>query len=317
MASWKSSIFSTASTNSSGWYAISVIGSTATNLGAYTGDISHFANITSYANAVDPGLLGGINLTGALYGGVVRANGMVQVSAGELGVIDPNGNPVWLDMFSQSTGPGGVGGDVGRVSTPGSWHWGRLEAWGGVPEDYDIQLVEIGGDAGALTGATANVGVEIVADGSIGAITIGGTLYPGSVIPTWIRANSDNFGGPGYIDVLDIGGDYGALSGGDPLVGTGVGGNVRFVRVGGQIWVAGPSGNSPLTPITITGSASGSPTLITDDSGGAIQVSVGAGTTLTYRYIPIRDLGPGVAITSMDVVGASFGARVSVSVEIG
>ena len=311
--------FEAATTRFWGPYTITVTGSTATTLGAYTGGTSHFADLTTFPNAVDPGILGGIELTGPLYGGTVIANGMVSISAGEFGIVDPF-DIVWPEDFLSTFAAAGTGGDIGRVSTPGTWYAGHMYVDGDIPNDFDIQVVEVGGDGGVVVTGNNNVGVQVVADGNLGTVRFGGTLFPGTVgIASWIRANSDSFGGPGVIDVLEIGGDFGALSGGDPAVGTGVGGNVRFVTVGGTIFAAGPAGVSPLTPVTITGGGGGVPTLITDDSGGTMQVSVGAATTLTYRYIPIRGggPGPGVAITSIDVVGNSFGARVSGSVEVG
>jgi hypothetical protein len=335
--------FATASASSSGVYTISVSGSTPTYLGAVTGATSFNSDLTVMNfgnNPLDPfddyHPLGGVYYSGEYGFGTIRAGhsaltdaGIVEVSAAALGNLDTSVTPnVYYPQNLVSYG------HIGRVAATGGFYDGYILVDGGVPNDYDLQVVNIGADAGhLLPNLIDNVGVSFIADGNIGTLQIGGTLYPtptGLVSVTGpsgpifyliggtVRANADHFGAPGYIDVLSIGGDFGALSGGDPYVGTGVGGNVRFVTVGGNIYVTGPSGTSPISPIVIVGGGGANqPTLITDDSGGGMQMSVGAGTTLTYRYIPIRDAGPGIAVTSMVVNGNSFNARVSGAVEVG
>ncbi len=63
-----------------------------------------------------------------------------------------------------------------------------------------------------------------------------GVIRSADILGGFFRANTDETGNDGIIDLIDTSGDYGSLiAGGTPIV-TGAGGNVRYMRVGGTFW---------------------------------------------------------------------------------
>lgn len=158
---------------------------------------------------------------------------------------------------------------------------------------------------------------EISASGSIGWIHCGATM---SGLLS-IVANSDQNGPAARIDLIEVGGDWGALGAGPPSLFHGPGGNVRFVTIGGTIY----GGTGVLQPVTIVGSS----VVFADDGGGVMTLSAGSRTTtaadgtvtedpttMSYYILPVDDAVGGV-LTRVTVSGpASFTAHTGGRLEI-
>jgi hypothetical protein len=182
--------------------------------------------------------------------------------------------------------------------------------------------------------------------------TFGGNVYANRAIGTIravdmdilvlqsIVANADNIGQDGTIDLIDIADQFGTLQNGGPAISTNLGGNVRYISVGGLFFrdrfFGGGGGNDILL-------LPGQTATITDDSGSNIVFSADSrfvsdnpnfdpndpnetdpeniGPFISYEPYPIRSGGvviirmtvssPGIVIT-----GSSVGGR-AVSAEIG
>ena len=131
--------------------------------------------------------------------------------------------------------------------------------------------------------ANALVG-NYVANGGIGTVRGRGSIAA-LLTPTAFIADADNFGQDGTIDLIDSGGDIGTLQDGGPVLATGVGGNVRYMRAapGGIIYPdpAFGGGNQQATRFS-----AGRSVTLTDDSG----------TQVTFRPTPTDEpFNPGPA----------------------
>ncbi len=103
----------------------------------------------------------------------------------------------------------------------------------------------IGGNFQTIDSASFLSG-SFIANGGIGTIRVGGVFGLINEAPI-VSVDADNNGG-GFIDLIDVAGDMGTLSAGGPIITTGQGGNVRFIRVGGDIYqdqAIQPGGYSP------------------------------------------------------------------------
>ncbi|MEI8197024.1 MAG: hypothetical protein WCI73_14085, partial [Phycisphaerae bacterium] len=180
----------------------------------------------------------------------------------------------------------------------------------------NIQMIDA---AGELTGSY--VTKQAIGDIRAGKITYG---YVSPNVFTQFYANSDNVGTDGNIDLIDVSGDFGSVLYGGPVLGTGIGGNVRFLHVGGQVYQdiffsTGTSGN--IGEIT---HASGEAAILVDDSGAVLTIAptkgvaptpnnpngLGQLTTLTYG---VRGSGGVVIIgvtstTSLNIDAAPGGS---------
>ena len=129
---------------------------------------------------------------------------------------------------------------------------------------FDYQRVEAGGDM---------IG-NLVANRAIG--TVVAAEIPGA--PLFI-ANADNRGEDGRIDLIDVTGDFGSALTGGPGLFTGLGGNVKYVRVGGTVYRDFFFGLILNTDVTVP---TGRSITLTDDSGAnAIFAPTNVVTTTT------------------------------------
>ncbi len=157
-----------------------------------------------------------------------------------------------------------AGGDLGLVRSllPGG-HLQIVDSFVG----GDIQVVDA---AGLFTG-------RLVANGGLGVLradAINGAGADGEEpdrFPTAIRVNADDSrDGDGVIDLIDVAGNLGNIDSGGPQIDTGFGGNVRYMRVGGEIfqdafYAPGQFGEFRLVD--------GQAVTIVDDSGSEIRVT--------------------------------------------
>lgn len=208
------------------------------------------------------GDLGNLQAGGAIEnaGGVIEvARGNLRVAqGGTIGLNDPETNSlVGIDFLVPRGNVGLFRGDglvflnPNALSVTGAALASR--AIGG-----DIQVVQAGG---LLAG-------NITANGSIGTIRAN-NMADIRLLPSVIAANVDRTGSGGVIDLIDVAGDMGTFQTGGPIMDAGPGGNIRYVRVGGQAYRNSRFGGGlPETTIfSITSTAT-----ITDDSGAIVTI---------------------------------------------
>jgi len=250
---------------------------------------------------------------GALYN--PYAAPLVDLSQGSIGVIGAgwdyyNAAPVSVSVASgdlRVVTAGGMGtptfsvpnGDIGLIENT---------ALGALVDLY--MYADLGGDVQGIYSA-ANLWMMVNAGGGIGVIrTAQFTTHVGGPAlvdyqPSVINLNVDNTGDDGIIDLIDVTGDLGTLNAGGPWIDTGDGGNVRFMRVGGEVYVdrqfmwSEPS-RRQLDP--------GVTARLRDDSGGWMTITPLVDTVdpiygspvnvpaLDYWFYPIRNSGGGVVI---------------------
>lgn len=176
------------------------------------------------------------DLGGIWVGGDFRARGNATLSVlqGNVRVIDADNIGLFdpLEGF-ESLNLNVPHGHVGLVRSRGSLLWLNRDALkaNGLPEPTaaiggSYQLIDVANGlfAGHLT---ANQGIGTVRAGALGDV---------SVVPTFFAADVDRSGGDGFIDLIDVAGDMGNPVSGGPALDSGPGGNIRYIRVGGQAY---------------------------------------------------------------------------------
>src|SRR5437868_5159051 len=110
-------------------------------------------------------------------------------------------------------------------------------------------------------------GGTIAANGAIGTLRAASMSYrpAGDII-----ANADGIGTDGFIDLIDITGQFGTLPGGGAPISTGQGGNVRYFHVGGQVFLDSTFGGGSTALQTF---ARGETAVFNDDSGAQIVIT--------------------------------------------
>jgi len=168
----------------------------------------------------------------------------------------------------------------------------------------DIQEIRITNDL-ATTGTST-----IAARRNIGQIVVGNDFLSADV-----QANVDGVGERGFIDLVDVGNNLGQL---DPALtvtfSTGVGGDLRFLNVGNEVYVREGLWTSLRTPTNIDDTSPADMKRIVDDSGGVITLDLQPGTTASYLTYPVEG-GVGVAIINLTINGpadASVGGDVQI-----
>ena len=182
----------------------------------------------------------------------------------------------------------------------------------------------IGGDY-QLVDAAGNLGANILADRSIGTIRAGRmTLSPSNGVSvgrsSTIVANADQRGSDGVIDLIDDAGDFGTINTGGPHIFTGPGGNVRYIRVAGNVFKSdkfGGGADVPLTP------AAGETMTLTDDSGTQFTLSPTPQVANTGKVLPTDPdfLNPGplsvlTYATDDNTIGSGKGGVVVLNVTV-
>jgi hypothetical protein len=144
------------------------------------------------------------------------------------------------------------------------------------------QLVDVSG--GLFTGyLTANQGIGVVRAADMANLS-----------PNGFFANVDGEGADGFIDLIDVDGDFGTVTAGGPALDAGPGGNIRYVRVGGTAYRDRLFGGGIPDETQLDTARSGT---ITDDSGARVtftplpRFTVANGVTTTiYTAVAITTL---------------------------
>jgi len=231
---------------------------------------------TLFIDGLDPTALGAIRVSNGDFGADQDARDQgsyldVMVGyGGGLGAIDVAGS--LHDMFIYALDGGNLAvvraNDIDTVSITANSNIGLIRTEGdaegllvqaGLTKYNDnafIQNVFIGGDFGGGT---------LYATGSIGVIEVEGLFAAVD-----IRVNSDGVGPAGRIDLINVGGDWGDNRNSAPTLTVGYGGNVGYLRIGGDFWQTSVTGwQAQVLPTQIP--AGGSVTL-NDDGGGKLTI---------------------------------------------
>ena len=158
----------------------------------------------------------------------------VDVPAGSVGLVQARGDTLAFNF----------NGDLSGLSRP---------AIGG-----DYQVVSAAGSAY----------VELIADRGIGVLR---AAAMDTLTPSTITANFDNTGNDGIIDLIDVTGQFGTFLSGGPGITTNSGGNVRYMRVGGNAYNDAEFGGGGILPIGTT-YEEGETAVIKDDSGATLNL---------------------------------------------
>lgn len=196
-------------------------------------------------------------------GGVILADeGNVRaVVASSIG-INPARNPMLgVGIYVRA------GGDVGLLKTTDE---------DGVMLINQNSPVSIGGDYQVIDAAGIFNG-NIIADGNIGVIRARSLDTSRGAAEVFFERSSFIAGVGGVIDLIDIVEDFGNLLMGGPHIEVGVGGNVRFIRVGGELFTEtlpdqGP-GSFPGSVLGWFRVAAGQTQTLTDSTGAVFYVS--------------------------------------------
>ena len=273
--------------------------------------------------------------------GTIMVTGDIDV-AGDMGVIAIDGV---FGFFGHPTLT--VNGDLGKFDV------GAI--MGDVYVAGDIWEIDVDGEIGALEDPQNRssywiTDVSIAAEGNIGAIRVGvGLANPESVDGTdiiggfiyggtSIRANVDNAGPRGIIDLIEIRegsiwtGSSGIVEGDiSPSYSAGPGGNIRFFRLDGIAWTETPTGNMEIAEIMIGTETPGFLRTVVDDSGGTVVINpqhemytLADGSSWEfwgaagYLAIPVDrgESGPAVVIARL-TVGFNVDLNVTGNVEFG
>jgi hypothetical protein len=241
------------------------------------------------------------------YGTLTTSGGYIDMPTSSRDIYIPNGSlraMVAGQIGGYWTVPTGIAtdygpdiyvtGDVGLIQTPADSPAFWLEfatAAGG-----DIQVIDSGGNLGG------NYNQFVSAEGYYAlpciirtnrAIGIVRAAFVSSY--TFLQADADSTGSDGVIDLIDVAGNWC----GAPIV-TGLGGNVRFMRVGGQLYqdeIFETSGNPANNGGIIYNPG---PVTLTDDSGAVV--------TLTPSNLTTSDTS-GTQTTAGQLTVWSYGVR--------
>ncbi len=181
--------------------------------------------------------------------------------------------------------------------------------------DRDIQMLDTPGELEGFYQTDASIGV--IRAGSILNNLYGATLGNGtSASMTTFQVDADNSGNDGIIDLIDVTGDLGqnALTGG-PRIETGLGGNVRFIHVGGSVFqdpafglggtINGPFGDGGVQYLP------GQVVSVTDDSGAHLTItpSPASNATLANGTVVLNPAGQ-ITLYSYGIYGGGGSAIV-------
>ena len=202
---------------------------------------------------VDQGDLGAVETSGTTIDGLLNVpNGNLRsVDAGSIGVgfDGPAGTRFGQTGVAQS---GGLTVPAGGAPTPpGTFNTtiftgyslnvprgsvGLINAFGGPSNNMlQLEMNPVGGDVQTVSVVGQFVG-DVVANGAIGTIRAGDMNQQdiaGSQFHTRFIANADRIGEDGTIDLIDVLGQFGTPQDGGPIISTGPGGNVRYMKIGG------------------------------------------------------------------------------------
>ena len=226
----------------------------------------------------------------ALYGGTIGSEaigiGTEQANEELLGdLVIPRGSVGYIHS------EGLLALNPGAIFTTGL---GNLSSAAPIPSaaiGFDYQRVEAGGALDA----------NLIANGDIGTIMAASVAQSKALFQPIFSANTDGKGEDGGIDTIYVTGNFGSTAIGGPALYAGIGGNIKYIHVGGTTYRDQFFGGSQLDTLTYPVGQSES---FTDDSGAKITITpttVVTATTLlegalTANYYPVRD-GGGVLIS--------------------
>jgi hypothetical protein len=171
--------------------------------------------------------------------------------------------------------------------------------------DLNLDYADVAGDIQLIDGFET-VYVNLHADGGLGVIRAGDM---DTDIASTISVNEDNLNQDGIIDLIDVVGDFGSSLAGGPQISTGLGGNVRYIQVGGDVYQDLYFGSGD--PVIQTFDEGESVTVY-DDSGAEITISP---TDVTQQY---DELNRAVTLANLELVAygiRSSGGKVIISVK--
>lgn len=226
-----------------------------------------------------------------------------------------------------------------EVSVPNG-HVGLLKATGTGEEDLlavDFNIDPIGGNF-QLIDAAAGFRGNLTANGGLGVLRAG--EMEDDNVDISFALNRDGVGDDGIIDLIDVEGDLGNLSGGGPSIDCGPNGDVRYLRVGGDIYQDSFFGLGQYDGVVLD---PGQSEILEDDSGATLTLTPRHLTTdpfsggavdprtrlpedtedlpfLTYRAYGVRGSGGSVLVDVTSTGGFSVTANahgVSAPVAIG
>jgi hypothetical protein len=207
-------------------------------------------------------------------------------------------------------------GNIGRVASTGSFLSAKIEAGASTGQFNDndnahIQNIYVATDYVwdhdyKWHGYSRD---EIVASGSIGVIEVGGNLNYEEITEKHesnfqIRANSDEIGPGGHIDLITVGGNFYR-----PHLYHGPGGDIGYIKVEGEIWIEKRRGWWGIATETVI--SDGSTATLNDDGGGTLRIEPGIyhniPATYAYTYIPVEDAAAGIGgvIANLRVEGVT------------
>ncbi|MBL4701673.1 MAG: hypothetical protein JKX85_10495 [Phycisphaeraceae bacterium] len=131
--------------------------------------------------------------------------------------------------------------------------------------NLNLDSAIVGGDLQVIDGLST-VYVDITIDAGLGVIRAGDM---GTVNSSSIQVNADNLNLDGVIDLIDVEGNFGILGNGTSID-TGLGGNVRFINVGGNVYQDSFFGGGLATSTVL---AAGESTILIDDSGAKLTIA--------------------------------------------
>lgn len=236
-----------------------------------------FRSIGGNSVRVRGGDLGAIYSVGAIQGAdfatLVGANELAGVNpilveganlrvidGSRIGLIDNNSPVLVPNLFVP-------GGSIGRISSDSYLLLNRSfrnpltdEPYNGVAVGGDIQVVDAQGELGA----------NLIANGGIGLIRAGAvwTSTAAEFTGYW-QVDADDEGDDGYIDLIDVTGDFGSFIFGGPAMRTGTNGNIRYLRIGGTAYRDRFFGRGVINAITGVDET----VVLFDDSGTRIQIT--------------------------------------------
>ncbi len=231
------------------------------------GGIRAYADILSVASGrrsfhVHNGDLGGFIAFGSLMFATGATPGMtpsdIDVRNGNLRAIHVGGD------IAQDSAPviEVRNGGIGVIRNDGAELYFITGAEDEALVDGHIQLID----------AAGNLGGMIYTNSSIGVVRANEMTIAGGSGSTYLAVNVDGVGDDGVIDLIDVIGDFGTQAGGGPGIQTGIGGNVRYMRVGGTIYQDAFFQTGVYDPLTL---AEGQSHVHVDDGGGRVRITPG------------------------------------------
>lgn len=195
----------------------------------------------------------------------IRADGtgsIRSVSAGSIGLVR-NGSLVGGLSYA-------AGGTVGLIqSTTGilllnTNIFPSLAGTG--TANFNPEISRVGGSVQVISANTLFFG-NVLANRGLGNLRAGSMA---TTTPSYINVNADNVGNDGIVDLIDVAGDLGTNSAGGPAIFTNTGGNVRYMRAGGNVFRDAIFGGGAGTDIFLD---PGTTLNFIDDSGARIDIS--------------------------------------------